>query len=444
MKKYLFACGVALLLGGVMLVGCGDNGDSNADSKKEESTIESGAKQNQPLVLKVRSESEFSQMLGLLPNEQRFYVAFGIIGNKGKAVNMYLNRINGVLVIDITLTDNDETSHFSLSQLESGLESQALVLKGVWNAEGELKGKEFAFKVCESCELYEVDFLTESFKTSEIVEGQNVEYIKSITKAFIPQNNKIPQEAIENLNLALNNGAKDKQSLIDSLKKELKDSFTQLTQDGGGLLFNSEYDSNIEVVARTKIITFRQSELDSLKKELKDSFTQLTQDGGGLLFNSEYDSNIEVVARTKIITFRQSEYTYEGGAHGNTEIAFRSFSLQSGKELSNKIEDVFDMSKEDKILALLSKKLEPQKDELFGESLPLRQMTNLFFITRAGIVMIWQPYEIAPYASGFIRVVVSPEDLGIKGRGQLGELLRADSVYAPIIDEVLALPQELK
>lgn len=397
MKKYLFACGVALLLGGVMLVGCGDNGDSNADSKKEESTIESGAKQNQPLVLKVRSESEFSQMLGLLPNEQRFYVAFGIIGNKGKAVNMYLNRINGVLVIDITLTDNDETSHFSLSQLESGLESQALVLKGVWNAEGELKGKEFAFKVCESCELYEVDFLTESFKTSEIVEGQNVEYIKSITKAFIPQNNKIPQEAIENLNLALNDGAKDKQSLIDSLKKELK-----------------------------------------------DSFTQLTQDGGGLLFNSEYDSNIEVVARTKIITFRQSEYTYEGGAHGNTEIAFRSFSLQSGKELSNKIEDVFDMSKEDKILALLSKKLEPQKDELFGESLPLRQMTNLFFITRAGIVMIWQPYEIAPYASGFIRVVVSPEDLGIKGRGQLGELLRADSVYAPIIDEVLALPQELK
>lgn len=397
MKKYLFACGVALLLGGVMLVGCGDNGDSNADSKKEESTIESGAKQNQPLVLKVRSESEFSQMLGLLPNEQRFYVAFGIIGNKGKAVNMYLNRINGVLVIDITLTDNDETSHFSLSQVESGLESQALVLKGVWNAEGELKGKEFAFKVCESCELYEVDFLTESFKTSEIVEGQNVEYIKSITKAFIPQNNKIPQEAIENLNLALNNGAKDKQSLIDSLKTELN-----------------------------------------------DSFTQLTQDGGGLLFNSEYDSNIEVVARTKIITFRQSEYTYEGGAHGNTEIAFRSFSLQNGKELSNKIEDVFDMSKEDKILALLSKKLEPQKDELFGESLPLRQMTNLFFITRAGIVMIWQPYEIAPYASGFIRVVVSPEDLGIKGRGQLGELLRADSVYAPIIDEVLALPQELK
>lgn len=397
MKKYLFACGVALLLGGVMLVGCGDNGDSNADSKKEESTIESGAKQNRPLVLKVRSESEFSQMLGLLPNEQRFYVAFGIIGNKGKAVNMYLNRINGVLVIDITLTDNNETSHFSLSQVETGLESQALVLKGVWNAEGELKGKEFAFKVCESCELYEVDFLTESFKTSEIVEGQNVEYIKSITKAFIPQNNKIPQEAIENLNLALNNGAKDKQSLVESLKKELQ-----------------------------------------------DSFSQLTQDGGGLLFNSEYDSNIEVVTRTKIITFRQSEYTYEGGAHGNTEIAFRSFSLQSGKELSNKIEDVFDMSKEDKILALLSKKLEPQKDELFGESLPLRQMTNLFFITRAGIVMIWQPYEIAPYASGFIRVVVSPEDLGIKGRGQLGELLRADSVYAPIIDEVLALPQELK
>lgn len=394
MKKYLFACGVALLLGGVMLVGCGDNGDS----KKEESTIESRAKQNQPLVLKVRSESEFSQMLGLLPNEQRFYVAFGIIGTKGKAVNILLHRMdNGVLGISITLTDNDETSHFSLSQLESGLESQALVLKGVWNAEGELKGKEFAFKVCESCELYEVDFLTESFKTSEIVEGQNVEYIKSITKAFIPQNNKIPQEAMKNLNLALNNGAKDKQSLVDSLKKELK-----------------------------------------------DSFTQLTQDGGGLLFNSEYDSNIEVVARTKIITFRQSEYTYEGGAHGNTEIAFRSFSLQSGKELSNKIEDVFDMSKEDKILSLLSKKLEPQKDELFGESLPLRQMTNLFFITRAGIVMIWQPYEIAPYASGFIRVVVSPEDLGIKGRGQLGELLRADSVYAPIIDEVLALPQELK
>lgn len=398
MKNYLFACGVALLLGGVMFVGCGDNGDSNADSKKEESSIESGAKQNQPLVLKVRSESEFSQMLGLLPNEQRFYVAFGIIGNKGKAVNILLHRIdNGALGISITLTDNDETSHFSLSQLESGLESQALVLKGVWNAEGELKGKEFAFKVCESCELYEVDFLTERFKSSQNVEGQNVEYIKSITKAFIPQNNKIPQGAIENLNLALNNGAKDKQSLVNSLKKELQ-----------------------------------------------DSFSQLTQDGGGLLFNSEYDSNIEVVARNKIITFRQSEYAYEGGAHGNTEIAFRSFSFQDGKELSNKIEDVFDMSKKDKILSLLSQKLEARKNELFAESLPLREMSSLFFITRAGIVMIWQPYEIAPYASGFIRVVMSAEDLGIKGSGQLGELLRKDSVYTPIIDEVLGFPQGLK
>ena len=395
MKNYLFACGVALLLGGVMFVGCGDNGDSNADSKKEESSIESGAKQNQPLVLKVRSESEFSQMLGLLPNEQRFYVAFGIVGDKGKAVNILLHRIdNGALGISITLTDNDETSHFSLSQVESGLESQALVLKGVWNADSELKGKEFAFKVCESCELYEVDFLTERFKSSQNVEGQNVEYIKSITKAFIPQNNKISQGAIENLNLALNNGAKDKQSLINSLKKELQ-----------------------------------------------DSFSQLTQDGGGLLFNSEYDSNIEVVARNKIITFRQSEYAYEGGAHGNTEIAFRSFSLQSGKELSNKIEDVFDMSKKDKILSLLSQKLEARKNELFAESLPLREMSSLFFITRAGIVMIWQPYEIAPYASGFIRVVMSPEDLGIKGRGQLGELLRKDSIYTPIIDEVLGFPQ---
>lgn len=401
MWKNLFKFGVVVYM--CLMLGCGDNGDSNADSKKEESSIESGAKQNQPPVLKVRllkvrSESEFSQMLGLLPNEQRFYVAFGIVGDKGKAVNILLHRIdNGALGISITLTDNDETSHFSLSQVESGLESQALVLKGVWNAEGELKGKEFAFKVCESCELYEVDFLTERFKSSQNVEGQNVEYIKSITKAFIPQNNKIPQGAIENLNLALNNGAKDKQSLINSLKKELQ-----------------------------------------------DSFSQLTQDGGGLLFNSEYDSNIEVVARNKIITFRQSEYAYEGGAHGNTEIAFRSFSFQDGKELSNKIEDVFDMSKKDKILSLLNKKLEPQKNELFAESLPLREMSSLFFITRAGIVMIWQPYEIAPYASGFIRVVMSAEDLGIKGSGQLGELLRKDSIYTPIIDEVLGFPQGLK
>ena len=88
---------------------------------------------------------------------------------------------------------------------------------------------------------------------------------------------------------------------------------------------------------------------------------------------------------------------------------------------------------------MLSQKLEPQKNELFAESLPLREMSNLFFITRAGIVMIWQPYEIAPYASGFIRVVMSAEDLGIKGRGQLGEWLRKDSIYTPIIDEVLGL-----
>lgn len=393
MKNYLFACGVVLLLGGVVFVGCGDN----ADSKKEESKRESSLNQDkQPLELKIRSESEFNQMLGLLPNESRFYVAFGAVGSEHKAVNIYLKRVdNGALSIDITLTDNDETSHFSLLQVESGLESGALVLRGVWNAESELKGKEFAFKVCESCELYEVDFFTEHFKTSQIVEGQDLEYAKTITKAFIPKNNKIPQEAIENLNLALNNGAKDKQSLVKNLNKELQ-----------------------------------------------DGFTQLTQDGGGLLFNSEYVSDIEVIARTKMISFQQSEYVYEGGAHGNTELTIRSFSLQNGKELSNKIEDVFDMSKKDKILSLLSEKLMLQKDKLFAESLPLKQMPDSFFIARSGIVMIWQPYSIAPYSSGFIRVFVSPDELGIKGRGQLGELLRKDSVYTPIIDEVLASPKE--
>ena len=107
-----------------------------------------------------------------------------------------------------------------------------------------------------------------------------------------------------------------------------------------------------------------------------------------------------------------TDYSYTGGAHGmNTETCL-VFSQETGEPLS--LEDIF---REDCITALpellmkhVSEAFENPSDAdyLLVREIPV---TENFSISDSGITFIYNPYEIAAYAAGTIRITIPWEEL---------------------------------
>lgn len=351
----------------------------NSNKNSTDFNLTKATKQSFPL--KKRSEKEVRDMLQMLPNEHRAYIMrFAIDGNIYDAYVGIGNLSGGDSSVFIgvhSLNHSTEETILDIDECEMGLESGRLVIKGIWRditdlQDSKFSGMEFLANVCDTCNLYEVDFISGSFEMDKKTKNGIISYSKKLSLPFIPENNKILNHARERINAALHSLG-DKQTISRRLAKQARNSI--IDKDGMllGLDFNVEYNNSVS--------------LGHVSKEL-------------LMLVENY-------------------YIYEGGAHGNTFLNIRAFSLHSGEELPTKIEDIFDMQKQDEILALLTKKLQPQAEGLY--SLPLKDLPDIFLFDNTGMILIWQLYSIAPYSSGFINVHVDFDEIA--------PFVKKDSVY---------------
>ncbi|MBC6610810.1 DUF3298 and DUF4163 domain-containing protein [Hymenobacter sp. BT507] len=108
-------------------------------------------------------------------------------------------------------------------------------------------------------------------------------------------------------------------------------------------------------------------------------------------------------------------YSYTGGAHGNYGTHVLSFDTRTGQPLP--YEAIFRPDAKPRLEALLAryarpslglKPGEPLRNALFDETLPV---TRNVYLTSGGAVFIYQPYEVAAYAYGEIRVFVPLREL---------------------------------
>ncbi len=105
-------------------------------------------------------------------------------------------------------------------------------------------------------------------------------------------------------------------------------------------------------------------------------------------------------------------YLYEGGAHGMPYREGQIFHLESGREA--KLADLTDMSQQDweKLLRsrFADKIAEGEKGEFYEDAMELikeRDMGDVgYYFTDAGITFYLPPYEIAPYSTGYVEIVV--------------------------------------
>lgn len=106
----------------------------------------------------------------------------------------------------------------------------------------------------------------------------------------------------------------------------------------------------------------------------------------------------------RFVSLTQKIYQYTGGAHGNSWLTASTIHLQSGKSLQ--LADLFIGGAD-----FATRLSETVRREGAARKLPLWGFKGIgpdssFYLTDEGIVLFFQPYEIAPYSEGIVRILV--------------------------------------
>lgn len=117
-----------------------------------------------------------------------------------------------------------------------------------------------------------------------------------------------------------------------------------------------------------------------------------------------------------VLCYQTETYTYAGGAHAVEELYFDCYDVDSGR--SYDFGYLLDRDSEwgVAVAELLSSKLMAQHgDMLFDVSADGVYMPESVLITDTGLLLVYQPYELAPYSYGMVTVELTDEELASTG-----------------------------
>ena len=198
----------------------------------------------------------------------------------------------------------------------------------------------------------------------------------------------------------------------DVEKKELKDKYCKNNKDGDE--FCMDYTLTYPIVLKCESRELQKS-LEQIVKERVKNFKKLNaknrvqtllSDEPNLTWSWEDNTEIRLYATTKkTFTLALINYNYSGGAHANTTVVYKNYSIKDAKELEMK--DIFVEDYTDK-LTLMADRFYREENKLsatasltkigwFGEKFIL---SDNFAITTDGLEFLYNPYEIKPYIAG--------------------------------------------
>lgn len=135
-------------------------------------------------------------------------------------------------------------------------------------------------------------------------------------------------------------------------------------------------------------------------------------------FSDEYSVTGITVTRG-VISILQENYRYSGGAHGMPGRENHIFSGTDGKEVT--LPDVLPLSEEEVNVLVREQFLDRieknPEDGFFPDAADTVNAKTDFisqsYLTQDGVVFYAQPYELGPYAAGYIEVSLTWEQLGM-------------------------------
>ncbi|WP_320052373.1 DUF3298 and DUF4163 domain-containing protein [uncultured Acetobacteroides sp.] len=217
---------------------------------------------------------------------------------------------------------------------------------------------------------------------------------------------------------------------IDTIKYEYRTAkFVQESDriKDSSLLFRSSitfplFDKKQNAVLADSINTFiryttfggYQTAEEAMKTFVDESIRQTKDEEGLPMLGWESMDSITVISNTpSVVSLRRKHYSFTGGAHGNPSETYTCFSASRGKRL--RLEDVAEAGRLSELEAISIAQLkqdrgikEPSTLEESGlfvakDELPLPAS---FALTRQGLLMAYDYYEIASYADGVISYTI--------------------------------------
>lgn len=116
----------------------------------------------------------------------------------------------------------------------------------------------------------------------------------------------------------------------------------------------------------------------------------------------------------KYVNYTVTDYSYTGGAHGMNSETNYIFRLDNGEKVG--IDDIFIEGNEDKLSEMIMASLKAngnEGDKSAADYLLVKKIepTWNFHLSGKGVTFIYNPYEIAAYAAGTIRITVPWKDM---------------------------------
>lgn len=133
-------------------------------------------------------------------------------------------------------------------------------------------------------------------------------------------------------------------------------------------------------------------------------------------FSSSYEY---IYSDNNIISIGEGDWYYTGGVHGFGRYTPRVYSLHSGEVLNAKVDDLVYFVDDEKLIALLRKKLRASKRGVFPKSddkisyfdFDNIRLNDNYEVNASGISFLYNQYEIAPYSDGIINIRFTFDEL---------------------------------
>ena len=134
-------------------------------------------------------------------------------------------------------------------------------------------------------------------------------------------------------------------------------------------------------------------------------------------FDWQYSEKVILISpMNRGIVIERTKETYTGGAHSMRIRQYFVIDLESLKLL--KIDDFFSDYRGERMRSLIYEKLrkyssleenQPLSEGIYFDDEP--ELTSNFYVKKEGLVLHWDPYEIAPYSEGTIQITLPWKDI---------------------------------
>jgi hypothetical protein len=185
---------------------------------------------------------------------------------------------------------------------------------------------------------------------------------------------------------------------LKSVKKELNRLFFNAEK----LEFSSKPKENFKTLIKAITPAYREEGL-KLKNEMQEM---------SYLLNYELIKSSRVIYnKNEVLIIEIESYVFAGGAHGMGNKQYLHFDMKSGKEF--KLDEVFGHKAKERLNKLLLNKGEEIKKQgnsvLFEDA--KAELNENYYFDKNNFYFVYNPYEIGPYASGYISIPVSIESI---------------------------------